>query len=98
MPDKELARVAIESGACIAGHLATANIGIEKVVANTIANPNIRYIILYGRESEGHLSAHSLKMLHKNGIDKNKRIINSISPDPFLTVSKSSCTLHFSTL
>ncbi len=84
MPDKELARVAIESGACIAGHLATANIGIEKVVANIIANPNIRYIILYGRESEGHLSAHSLKMLHKNGIDENGRIIGSRGLTPYI--------------
>ena len=27
--------------------------------------------------------------MHENGIDENNRIINSISPDPFLTVSKS---------
>ena len=27
--------------------------------------------------------------LHKNGVDKNNRIINSTSPDPHLTVSKS---------
>ena len=26
--------------------------------------------------------------LHKNGIDENSRIINSVSPDPYLTVSK----------
>jgi len=84
MPDKELARVAIESGACIAGHLVTANIGIEKVIANIIANPNIRYIILYGRESEGHLAAHSLKMLHKNGIDENGRIIGSKGLTPYI--------------
>jgi tetrahydromethanopterin S-methyltransferase subunit A len=84
MPDKELARIAIEAGACIAGHLATANIGIEKVVANIIANPNIRFIILYGRESEGHLSAHSLKMLHLNGIDENGKIIGSRGLTPYI--------------
>ncbi len=31
---------------------------------------------------------HSLFELHKNGIDNNNRIINSTSPDPFLTVSE----------
>jgi len=84
MPDRNLAKVAIEAGACIAGHLVTANIGIEKVIANVIANPNIRYIILYGRESMGHLSAHSLKMLHKNGIDENGRIIGSKGLTPYI--------------
>ena len=84
MPDKNLVKAAIEAGACIAGHLVTANIGIEKVVANIISNPNIRYIVLYGRESTGHLSAHSLKMLHKNGIDENGRIIGSKGLTPYI--------------
>lgn len=84
MPDRNLVKAAIEAGACIAGHLVTANIGIEKIVANVVANPNIRYIILYGRESTGHLSGHSLKMLHKNGIDKNGRIIGSKGLTPYI--------------
>ena len=36
----------------------------------------------------GHKSGHSLFELHKNGIDQNNRIINSTSPDPYLTVSE----------
>ncbi len=84
MPDRNLAKIAVEAGACIAGHLVTANIGIEKVIANVIANPNIRYIILYGRESAGHLSAHSLKKLHENGIDENGRIIGSKGLTPYI--------------
>ena len=39
------------------------------------------------KKSGGHKSGHSLLQLHKNGIDENSRIINSISPDPYLTVS-----------
>lgn len=84
MPDKNLMKTAIEAGACIAGHLVTANIGIEKVIANVISNPNIRYIILYGRESRGHLSAHSLKMLHKHGINRHGRIIGSKGLTPYI--------------
>jgi len=84
MPDKNLIKAAVEAGACIAGHLVTANIGIEKLIANVVSNPNIRFILLYGRESEGHLSAHSLKMLHKKGIDENGRIIGSEGLTPYI--------------
>ena len=42
-----------------------------------------------GKEVWGHKSGHSLFELHKNGVDDNNRIINSTSPDPFLTVSES---------
>lgn len=41
-----LVEVAIESGAALAGTLQTENIGIEKIIANVVANPNIRYLIL----------------------------------------------------
>ena len=37
----------------------------------------------------GHKAGHSLLELHKNGIDNYGKIINSTSPDPFLTVTKS---------
>ena len=46
-------------------------------------------IIVCGKEVWGHKSGHSLFQLSKNGVDKNKRIIGSISPNPFLTVSLS---------
>lgn len=62
----------------------TENIGLEKVVCNIIANPNIRYIVLCGPESHGHLTGESLVCLAKNGIDKNKKIISTESPTPYL--------------
>jgi len=49
----------------------------------------IKTIIVCGKEVFGHKAGHSLFELHKNGVDKNKRIIHSTSPDPYLTVSKS---------
>src|SRR3989338_9230305 len=48
---EDLVRAAIEKGAGISGTLQTANIGIEKIVVNLISNPNIRYLILAGKES-----------------------------------------------
>jgi len=79
-----LIKIAVESGAAIAGHLVTANIGIEKIIANIVSNPNIRYIIIFGMESEGHLAAQSFLSLHKNGIDENGRIIGSTGMTPYI--------------
>jgi len=81
-----LVRAAVESGAALAGTLQTENIGIEKIVANVVANPNIRYIILCWRESQGHLPADALRNLVRNGVVKDKRrtIIGAKAPTPYL--------------
>lgn len=79
-----LVRVGAESGAALAGTVQTENIGFEKIICNIVANPNIRYLILAGPESEGHLTGQALKALMQNGIDYKKRIIGSKSPHPFL--------------
>lgn len=79
-----LTRTAIESGAALAGTLQTENIGIEKVICNIVANPNIRYIVLCGTESQGHLTGESLIALVKNGIDNKKKVIGTDAPTPYL--------------
>jgi len=80
----ELVMAGIDSGAALAGTLQTENIGMEKMICNIVANPNIRYIILCGRESAGHLTGESLLALHKNGIDENRQIIGTEAPTPYL--------------
>ena len=79
-----LVRVAVESGAALAGTLQTENIGVEKIICNIVANPNIRYILLCGPESAGHLTGEALDALLKNGIDERKRIIGANAPTPYL--------------
>ena len=49
-----------------------------------IANPNIRYAILTGPESEGHLTGEAFKALLKNGVDDKKRILGTDAPHPLL--------------
>jgi len=66
------------------GSLKTENIGIEKIVANIISNPFIRYLILCGDDIRGHRSGKSLIALHKNGIDENHRIINAPGAIPYI--------------
>jgi tetrahydromethanopterin S-methyltransferase subunit A len=73
----------------IVGRLLSENKGIESLILYVNDNPNIKTIILCGKEVLGHKAGHSLLELHHNGIDENGRIINSTSPDPFIKVSKS---------
>jgi tetrahydromethanopterin S-methyltransferase subunit A len=82
----KLIQVAIESGAALAGTLQTENIGIEKVISNIVANPNIRYIVICWRESQGHLTADTLIKLIENGVknDKRRTIIGASAPTPYL--------------
>ena len=69
-----LVRAGIEGGAALSGTVQTPNIGFEKIICNVVANPNIRYAILSGPESEGHRTGDALKALFRNGVDEKKRI------------------------
>jgi len=84
-PDIEnLVRVAVESGAALAGTLQTENIGVEKIICNIVSNPNIRYLVVVGPESPGHLVGDAILALAKNGIDEKMRIIGAEAPTPYL--------------
>ncbi|OGN91543.1 MAG: hypothetical protein A2Z75_07730 [Chloroflexi bacterium RBG_13_50_10] len=80
----ELVMCAADTGAALSGMLQTENLGLEKMICNIVANPNIRYIVLCGRESSGHLPGESLLALKQNGIDEAKRIIGSNALTPHL--------------
>lgn len=80
----------ILSKVAIIGRLFSENKGIDNMIQYVYQNKNIKKIILCGKEVWGHKPGHSLLQLHKNGIDENFRIINSTSPDPYLTISKDS--------
>jgi tetrahydromethanopterin S-methyltransferase subunit A len=69
-----LVRAGVEGGAALSGTVQTPNIGFEKIICNVVANPNIRYAILSGPESEGHRTGDALKALFRNGVDEKKRI------------------------
>ncbi|MFL0266794.1 DUF4346 domain-containing protein [Candidatus Clostridium radicumherbarum] len=64
-------------GLSIVGKTETENIGIEKIIKNVLAVPSIKYLILCGKDSEGHFSGNTLLALDKNGIDSSMKVINS---------------------
>jgi len=72
-----------EKGAAICGSCKTENLGLEKVIANIISNPNIRFILLCGTEVKGHLAGQTMVALHKNGV-KDGRVVGAEGAIPFI--------------
>ena len=88
--DEELAKTLARAGLpelAIVGTLHTENLGIERLVANVVANPHIRFVIVCGpdsRQAIGHLPGQSLVALAQSGIDERQRIIGAKGKRPVL--------------
>jgi len=85
---KKMANSDVLQHVSIVGRLLSENKGIDAIIRHVNQNKKIKTIIVCGKEVWGHKAGHSLFKLYRNGIDNNQRIINSNSPDPFLTVTK----------
>ena len=72
-----------DAGAALCGSCKTENLGLEKVIANVIANPNIRFVLLCGTEVKGHLSGQTLRALHEGGVEGGK-VVGSQGAIPFI--------------
>jgi tetrahydromethanopterin S-methyltransferase subunit A len=68
----------------IYGHVKTENLGLEKIIANVISNPHIRYLVLIGKDIRGHLPGSSLKALHQHGIDHTHKINTAPGAIPYI--------------
>ena len=69
---EELAAAA-PPGLAITGTLHTENLGIERIIRNVLANPNVRFLVVCGedtRQAIGHLPGRSLAALGANGLDE----------------------------
>jgi len=74
-------------GLSIIGSLHTENLGIEHLMRNLVANPNIRFLILCGEDTQraiGHLPGQSLASLLRHGINDKRRIIDAKGKRPFI--------------
>ncbi len=81
----------------IMGKTHTENIGIEKIVKNTISNPHIRFLVLCGTDTKGHVAGQSLLALKDNGVGQDKKIIGSKGQRPVLRNLELSEIEHFRT-
>jgi len=73
----------LDAGAAITGSCKTENLGIEKVVADIIANPNIRFLVVTGAEVKGHVTGQAMLAVHANGV-KDHRIVGAIGAIPYV--------------
>jgi tetrahydromethanopterin S-methyltransferase subunit A len=71
------------AGAAMCGSCKTENLGLEKVIANYIANPNIRFMLGCGTEVKGHLAGQTMMALHKGGV-KDGRVVGAEGAIPFI--------------
>ena len=81
-----------------AGTLTTENLGIERLVANTISNPYLRFVLVCGPEVEqriGHHPGGSLLALAANGTDQKARIIAAPGRRPRLRNLTPAQIAHF---
>ena len=85
---KEIANSELMNNISLVGRLFSENKGIDSIVRYVNSNPNEQTIIICGKEVWGHKPGYSLLALYENGIDTNGKIINSTSPDPYLTVTQ----------
>ena len=74
-------------GLSIIGSLHTENLGIEHLMRNLLVNPNIRFLILCGEDTQraiGHLPGHSLASLLRHGLNEKQRIVDAKGKRPFI--------------
>ena len=81
---EQMAKSYLMNSIALAARLFSENNGIEKLVKYVLKHPNIRYIVLCGKDTKGHLPGQALLTLYKNGIDGEGRIIGALGKDPVI--------------
>jgi len=82
----------------IVGSVFTENLGIERIVTNILANPNIRFLLVCGPDSKqkvGHLPGQSMIALARHGIDDRSRIREAAGRRPMLKNIERTAIDHF---
>lgn len=81
---EEISKSDIMSKLAIAGRLLSENRGIDAMIRFTVEHPDLRLIIVCGKEVKGHRAGQALLALARNGIDTDGRIIGAQGPYPIL--------------
>jgi tetrahydromethanopterin S-methyltransferase subunit A len=75
------------NGVALVGTLHTENLGIERIIRNVLTNPDIRFLVLCGEDTQqaiGHLPGQSLASLFGEGLDERGRITGARGKRPVL--------------
>jgi tetrahydromethanopterin S-methyltransferase subunit A len=85
LTSKELIEpIARLSGVALAGRVYTANLGVERIVRNVTANPQVRFLLLCGRDSPLFHPGQTLQALFANGVDGERRVVGAAGYLPVL--------------
>lgn len=82
----------------LVGTLQTENLGIERLILNVLANPQVRFLIVCGADSQqaiGHLPGQSLIALARTGIDDRARVVGARGKRPVLRNISREAIEHF---
>lgn len=82
----------------IVGTMQTENLGIERLLQNILANPNLRFLVLCGADSQqavGHLPGQSMVALARAGVDERMHIIGAQGRRPVLRNVSREAIEHF---
>lgn len=81
-----ISRSYLMNNVLIAGRLLSENKGIDAMIAFTIKHPELKRILICGKEVKGHRAGQALLALASNGMDLSGRIIGAASPNPIVTL------------
>lgn len=81
---EEISKSDIMGRVAIAGRLLSENKGIDAIIKFTLGHPDLRRIIVCGKEVKGHRAGQALLALARNGINSDGRIIGALGPYPVL--------------
>jgi len=90
LTSKELVDRVVEArlaDVAIVGTLYTENLGIERIITNVLANPNLTTLLICGADSEqriGHLPGQTFLSLVEHGVDARGRIIDAKGRRPMI--------------
>jgi len=75
------------TGLALVGSLQTENLGIERIIQNVVANPNVRRLVVCGEDTNGrvgHFPGQTLLALAKEGLADDRRILGARGKRPIL--------------
>jgi tetrahydromethanopterin S-methyltransferase subunit A len=85
---EEISRSKMMEKIAVAGRLLSENKGIDTIIQFSLNHPDLKQIILCGKEVKGHKAGQALLAVHENGIDDSGRIIGAAGPYPILKSTK----------
>jgi tetrahydromethanopterin S-methyltransferase subunit A len=80
----------------LAGRLLSENRGIDNILETIYNSPQMRYLILCGRDAKGHLPGQALISLYYHGLRDDGNIVGARGRDPRLKSTKEAIS-HFRT-